>query len=48
MALHRLARDLEVWQRDATLHATLHSQNLEMEIDGGGELRLLRPNRAQF
>ena len=48
MALHRLACDLELRQRDATLHAPLNFQDLEMKIDGGGELRLLRPNRAQF
>lgn len=48
MALHRFAGDLEVRQRHSALHSALNFENLEMEIDGGGELRLLGPNRAQF
>jgi hypothetical protein len=46
VALHRCAGDLEVRQRHSALHSALNFKNLEMEIDGGGELRLLGPNRA--
>jgi starch synthase len=48
MALHRLGRDLEMRQWNSPLNSTLNFEDLEMEIDGRRELRLLRSNGAQF
>jgi len=33
-------------QWNSSLNSTLNFEDLEMEIDGRGELRLLRPNRT--
>jgi hypothetical protein len=46
MALHRLAGDFEVRERDPALDAPLYFEDLEMKIDRGGELWLLGANRA--
>src|SRR5262245_20446386 len=35
-------------KRNSTLNASLSLEDLEVQIDGGGKLRLLRPTRAQL